>query len=279
MRSDWSIEEVTLIVSDYFDMLTKQLSGINYVKSEHRRKVSRLLKNRRSEGSIEFKHQNISSILIELGMPYIPGYKARGNYQQLLKESVEKYVYAHPELDELINRYISTDNLLPKIDDLMTIEVEVPELNFIVNEPVLKFGEKNSINYFEREIRNKKLGLLGEEFIMNYEKQRMCMLGFNSLVNKIEHISQTQGDYAGFDILSYDEEGKEKYIEVKTTKLGMEAPFYFTRNELAFSKYKDEKYRLYRLFNFKTKPKFYQLKGSLNETCDSISTEFMGWPK
>ena len=61
----WSDIEVELIVAEYFSMLSKELSGKNYKKSEHRKKLLPLLNNR-SEGSIEFKHQNISAVLINL---------------------------------------------------------------------------------------------------------------------------------------------------------------------------------------------------------------------
>lgn len=278
MTSDWSKEEVILIVNDYFDMLIKELSGQDYIKAEHRREISKFLNNR-SEGSIEFKHQNISAVLIEMGLPYISGYKPRGNYQQLLKEAVEEHIIAHPGLDDLINKFLSTEIQLPVLKDINYIEVDVPEFKFIVKEPTFSYGKKSKTNYYEKELRNKRLGLLGEEFVINYEKQRLSFLGLDSLTERIEHVSQTEGDSAGFDILSFNESGKEKFIEVKTTKLGKEAPFYFTRNELKFSKSESKRYHLYRLFNFKRKPRFYQLKGSLDETCFSISTEFMGWPK
>ena len=65
MTDSWSKIEVALIVADYFDMLIKELNQIPYKKSEHRKQISPLLRDR-SEGSIEFKHQNISAILINL---------------------------------------------------------------------------------------------------------------------------------------------------------------------------------------------------------------------
>jgi hypothetical protein len=120
---------------------------------------------------------------------------------------------------------------------------------------------------------------LGEEFIIKYEKEKLLSRGQESLTEKIEHISQTVGDSAGFDILSFDKTGNEKFIEVKTTKLDKNSPFYFTRNELGLSKNKNGQYSLYRVFNFQKMPQFYQLKGALDKTCKSISTEFMGWPK
>lgn len=58
----WSDEENDLIVADYFAMLVDDLAGRPYNKAEHRRALLPLL-NERSEGSVEFKHQNISAVL------------------------------------------------------------------------------------------------------------------------------------------------------------------------------------------------------------------------
>jgi hypothetical protein len=63
---DWTEQEVRLIVADYFAMLEAELSGETYRKSEHRKALIPLLTGR-SEGSVEFKHQNISAVLVEQG--------------------------------------------------------------------------------------------------------------------------------------------------------------------------------------------------------------------
>ena len=87
----WTSQEVDLIVADYMAMLTAQLRGEEYSKAAHRRALIALLQNR-SEGSIERKHQNISAVLIELGFPYITGYKPLSNYQSLLYDRVAERV-------------------------------------------------------------------------------------------------------------------------------------------------------------------------------------------
>lgn len=84
MSQSWSIEEVSLIVNDYFDMLIKELSWQVYNKTEHRKNLSKILN--RSNGSIEFKHQNISAVLIELGYPYI---RVGGNDRETHKPTVQ----------------------------------------------------------------------------------------------------------------------------------------------------------------------------------------------
>lgn len=85
----WSRAEVESIVDDYFDMLGMELSGRRYAKSQHRAALVERLPGR-SEGSIEFKHCNISAVLSESGRPIIDGYKPRTNIQELLRIVVDE---------------------------------------------------------------------------------------------------------------------------------------------------------------------------------------------
>ncbi len=99
---DWTEKEVSLIVADYFQMLEAELLGQPYKKSDHRKTLSTKLDGR-SSGSIEFKHQNVSGVLVELGLPYIEGYKPRGNYQTILAKEVESFLDSHPNFLEQLS--------------------------------------------------------------------------------------------------------------------------------------------------------------------------------
>src|SRR5262245_57265909 len=88
--SDWTENEIDLIVADYFEMLRMERAGTPYVKAERNRGLQEL--TRRSRGSIEFKHQNISAVLLRLGMDWIPGYKPMANYQAALIAGIERYL-------------------------------------------------------------------------------------------------------------------------------------------------------------------------------------------
>jgi len=70
MPEAWSPEEVAATVADYFVMLEHQFRGESFNKSEHRRRLQAILHNR-SEQAVEFKHCNISAILIEIGFPVL----------------------------------------------------------------------------------------------------------------------------------------------------------------------------------------------------------------
>jgi hypothetical protein len=71
--------ELDAIVADYFDMLTAELSDQSYVKSQCCQAL--MARIGLTHRSVEFKHQNISAVLDELGMPWMPGYKPKRNYQ------------------------------------------------------------------------------------------------------------------------------------------------------------------------------------------------------
>lgn len=87
LANDWSVAEVAAVVADYLTMLECELRGESYNKREHNRRLQLVL-NDRSTASIELKHQNISAVMIEFGLPYVDGYKPRSNYQKLLRTEV-----------------------------------------------------------------------------------------------------------------------------------------------------------------------------------------------
>jgi len=93
----------------------------------------------------------------------------------------------------------------------------------------------------------------------------------------VRWIAHEEGDRAGFDILSKNINGTDKYIEVKTTKLGKETPFFFSRKELDFSIEKSENYHLFRLFNFEEQAKMFIKNGNLNSICHSVPMTIKGY--
>jgi hypothetical protein len=72
---DWTETENRAIVDDYLAMLALECAGQSYSKTEHRNALIEVMGGSRSRGSIERKHQNISAVMLQLGVPYIKGYK------------------------------------------------------------------------------------------------------------------------------------------------------------------------------------------------------------
>jgi hypothetical protein len=95
---DWTEAEVKATVDDYLDMLVAEATGRDYSKAGHRRALIKRLNPGRTESAIEFKHQNISAAMINLGLPYIRGYLPRGNYQAALATEIQRRLEADPSL-------------------------------------------------------------------------------------------------------------------------------------------------------------------------------------
>jgi len=272
----WSNIEVELIVADYFQMLTNELIGNPYKKSEHRKNLSPLLFNR-SDGSIEFKHQNISAVLINLGQPYIKGYLPRYNYQKILEEVVINYLNKNKGIEDKFKFFADKDvNFKSKVN-FEKLVIEPPILGMVAEPTPSYHRSPIKINYLEREQSNNKLGKSGEELVLNYEKWILIKYGKDNLAEQVRWISKEEGDGAGFDILSKNSNGTDKYIEVKTTKLGKETPFFFSRNELVFSQQHIKDFHLFRLFNFESDVKMFTKIGGLDTICNSVPVSYKGY--
>lgn len=272
MAEDWTANEVVLIVADYFEMLENELRGLSYSKTDHRGRLAPRLTGR-SKGSIEFKHANISAVLVSMGLPYIDGYKPRGNFQALLATSVEEYLAARPTFfDDVADGDRIDPKELPRVTGPTVLELFVaPPESMVVPLPTSEpwWSRKGRrVDFARRDAENRRLGKLGEQFVVQVERQRLLAAGREDLSTKVEWVADSYGDGLGFDVLSFDEDNEsERFLEVKTTGLGKFFPFYVTANELRCSESEPDRFHLYRLFNFSTDAKLYVLRGALSKTC------------
>jgi Domain of unknown function (DUF3883) len=274
--ADWSRVEVEATVSDYLAMLASELASVPYSKTAHRQRLRESLNNR-TEQSVEFKHANISAVLINLGFPYISGYKPRSNYQRLLYEVVADRLINDQNLVTLAAVDAERPIVVPEVDDILSVLTDAPKASIPASSAEESRAPRRvlKVNYLEREAQNRSLGAAGEEFVINFERARLIRAGRDGLAARIEHTSRVRGDGDGFDILSFEESGRERLIEVKTTKYGRETPFFVSRNELVVSEARADLYHLYRLFKFRDAPRIFTLNGALSMTCRLAASTYM----
>ena len=271
MTENWSPEEVAATVADYFAMLGYELRGEQYNKSDYNRRLQEVLP-RRSREAIEFKRANISAILIELGFPYIDGYKPRGNYQRLLRDEVSAQLEGDARLARAAEAVVqATVGIAPAVQTVAGILVLAPvrerDRSQVYKRPVRDPAPRRGINYLERDAHNASLGAAGETFALDFEHRRLWEAGERSLSERIEHVSQTRGDGLGYDIHSFEVDGRDRLIEVKTTSFGAMTPFFASNREVAVSEERAQSFRLYRVFKFREAPKLFILSGALRDTC------------
>ncbi|QBE61721.1 DUF3883 domain-containing protein [Pseudoduganella lutea] len=268
---DWSSAEVEATVADYFEMLKLESLGAPYSKAEHNEQLRKQLTTR-SRSSIELKHQNISAVLDQMQLPYIRGYKPRGNLQALLRETVLRHVDRHREaLQAVMDNFDA--QVQPGEERYIGVLVERPQV-VELPAPQQRTRLPRKLDYAAREERNRLLGRGGEAWTVHYEQARLAAEGRPDLAGRIDWISDRLGDGAGYDILSYERSEVTRFIEVKTTNAGPLAPFIVTRNELTFSEEFPDAFCLYRLFEFASAPRLFVLRGPLADHVQLEAIDF-----
>jgi hypothetical protein len=273
----WTNLEDELIIADYFQMLNAELKGQSYSKTEHRNRLLTHLKDR-NPSAVEYKHRNISAVLIKYGMPYVTGYKPLPNYQTLLEDEVLEVLKNQKGIEKVFDDFASKE-IVPKKTSLDFAKWNVaPPAPYVEKKTPVRNFKPVRRNYLAIEQRNRFNGEIGEKLVYDYEKWKLNEAGLPRLANKVKWISKEEGDGAGFDILSKNEKGKDIYIEVKSTALGKESPFFFSSNENEFSEMNSNSFFLYRVFDLRVHPKIYIKNGKLQDICSFVKpTNFKGY--
>lgn len=275
MSENWTRLECEFIVDDYLDMLEAELRQRPFSKAEHRRALKTRLRNR-TDGSIEYKHQNISAVMISAGHVYIRGYKPAWNYQDLLEEvALQRISHGKQNIATIEDLLIDESPTRIRIDQVASLIEEPPG-----RLPGKRIRDRQGrtpchVDYAAREARNRYLGVRGEEFVLQIEQKRLAEAGREDLIGDIEWTSEVIGDGAGYDIRSFRGDSDEPlYIEVKTTNSGKYQPFLISANEVSFSSEHDSEFSLYRVFDFARSPRLFCLEGRIDAHVELTPTAF-----
>ena len=263
---DWTADEIDTVVRSYEKMLEAELSGLPMVKADEERRLMGLLG--RSRGSVEYKLENVSAVLNENGLPWIFGFKPARNYQRQLREPVLARLGG---LLKTIDDLPDATSAPSESDRSMTtddVRVAPPSVHrrraAATTGPNLSQGAWGAM----RDAANRRLGDAGEEWVLGLEKAKLTAARRHDLAEQVVWVARTIGDGLGYDILSFDLDGAELHIEVKTTKLGPAAAFFLSPNELRVSKEQPDSFRLYRVFGLSARPRLYVLAGPLDDKLD-----------
>jgi|SRR5450755_642338 Domain of unknown function (DUF3883) len=259
--AEWSDAEVRAIVGDYLTMLSAEAASVAYSKAEHRRMLLTHLDPSRTPQAVEFKHANISAAMLQVGLPYIRGYKPRGNYQAALETEIRRRLAAPQVLAAL--------RVAPParaISGLQRAEPPPPP-------PPGKRGGRH-IDYGALQEENQRRGALGEQLVVIFERQRLTQSGHPDLADQVRWAARDDGDGLGYDVLSFSEDGRERHIEVKSTALGAQTPFYISSAELEFARCHPLSFALYRVYDVLGTPRFYVLEGDIATAVDLVPTAY-----
>jgi len=179
--------------------------------------------------AVGYKINNIIQGFIHLGDERINKIVEQyGSVERMLDLSIDKHSEEIPlESDKL---YINiSKEISPIIIDDMKLTPKVKKSKKI------KRGAKK-IDYIARNKNNSIIGSKGERIVLELERRRLKEEGEVILANKVKQVS-LDDDALGYDILSFEANGDERYIEVKTTKNNNSSmSFYVSLNEYAVGK-------------------------------------------
>jgi hypothetical protein len=257
LGTPWQPAELDEIVADYFAMLSAELAGQSYSKSA--RSKALMARIGRTHRSVEFKHQNISAVLDELGLPWIRGYKPKRNYQGAIFDAIDRRLTVSPAILEQTPAAV----LPPVGASGIFVPTPVPEpapdpIPKRLRELVRKFDP------IERDYRNRALGSAGEQFVVELERRRLNEANRPELAGRVRWVARDEGDGAGYDVLSFDDLSQPCLIEVKTTNGSARTPFYLSRNECEVASEKPDQWRIYRVHLFASEPRVFTVAPPLD---------------
>jgi len=215
-------------------------------------------------------------VLKGLGEDWIPGYKPAFNFQASLVDAVVRWLDRHPDwLASTARTAVNPSPTALREEAILWIgppptHSNAPPPNEL--EQMAAIARKYDVA--ERDARNRALGRAGEERILAHERASLLAAGRTDLAGRIRWVSQTDGDGAGYDILSFDPDGRDRLIEVKTTKGWERTPFHITRNELAVAEGRRGDWRLVRLWNFAREPRAFELRPPLEAHVSLMATSY-----
>ena len=215
---------------------------------------------RRTQQAIEYKHANISAVMIGLGLPYIRGYKPRGNYQAELGTEIRRRL-ADPEL----------------LKALRVTQTATPVQGLRRVEPPSRPPSKRSgshVDYGLLQEENRRRGRLGEQLVVAFERRQLREGGHSALADRVRWVARDDGDGLGYDVLSFNASGRERHIEVKATAFGALTPFYISSAELEFAHRHPRSFALYRVYDVLDNPRFYVLEGDIALAVELVPTTY-----
>lgn len=124
-------------------------------------------------------------------------------------------------------------------------------------------------DFIQDQQRNSEIGTAGEDAVYELETKALIDAGRSDLAEKVYLTREREGNTAPYDIHSFYPNGRDKYVEVKTTVTNTRDNFYISYREREFAREHMGSYVLFRLYQYnKDSGEF------LYDTVDNIEDAF-----
>jgi hypothetical protein len=210
-----------------------------------------------------------------LGAQWINGYKPLAHYQDALVPAVERNIRRQPDF-----LYPASADTQPLALNDDTTFVAPPE--FIDLDKVLPPAIRRLVGKFdpaERDARNRDLGKAGERFVVEFERIRLRQAGREDLADNVRWVSDLDGDGYGYDVRSFEPDGQERLLEIKTTCGHERTPFWLTKREVDVAEERSDRYRVRRVFHFRNHAQMFEIAPPLKNALFMTPTMYSAQPK
>lgn len=166
---------------------------------------------------------------------------------------------AYPDVKIADKEEINTETPQIISGELIPIEAknqyfEVERQRSSVNKDVTKICPKPDYELLAK--HNATIGKAGEQAVFDFEKKRLIQSGHKELADRVEWVSLKSDSY-GYDIKSYNIDGVERHIEVKTNTVSEDmVSFYISAYEYEMLNI-DPYYEIIYVFGKKRKKLYY----------------------
>lgn len=217
---------------------------------------------------VGYKPNNIVQGFIHLSDDRIGNIKSKyGSVEEMLSLFIDENSEEIPLESEKLHVNVSRE-----IKPVLIEEAELRPRTEAKNKIKTKQSKKK-IDHVARNKSNSITGSKGEKLIVRLEQDRLREAGKPELADKVERVS-IDDDTLGYDVLSFNKDGSEKYIEVKTsTGSNKVVRFYVSTNEYSIGKNK-KNYFIYFVESINSsEPKVTIIKNPIDESRFSIKPD------
>ena len=175
-----------------------------------------------------------------------------------IKRYVESYrkIVLDPTSSVLLE--VLDETVLKESDKNQNLDLnyEIDEFSPNIIDANSKTKKKQKSNNSKRNSKpSKKVGDAGEQYVYDYEKNKLITCGQKDLADKIVKQYDDLSSFPGYDIQSFDKDGNKIFIEVKSTKTKKKSYFEISENEINAAKRHGKNYHIYHVTDALINPK------------------------
>jgi hypothetical protein len=121
--------------------------------------------------------------------------------------------------------------------------------------------------------------LMLKAHIVDLERRRLARAGRDDLARDVRWVAHLDGDGFGYDVRSFESDGQERLLEIKTTCGNERTPFWMSKRECDVAAEKGDIYRVRRVFHFRNEVKMFDIGPPLEARLLLTPATFMAAPK